>query len=141
MSTQLFPVVQPEAAPVAVAALPMAREVKWDFQRGLPVYRQGVPVYVEGAEAVLTWAWHALRTVRYRHEILSWAYGCELEELIGKPYTEALKQSEGRRYVEEALSVNPYISGVAEVAVGFADGLLSIECRITTIYGEVRVNV
>lgn len=141
MSKSLFPAVQPVASVAQPAALPMCREVKWDFEAGRPVFRAGEPVIVEGAEAVLTWALHALRAPRYRHEIFSWAYGCELENLIGQPYTEELKQAEGRRYVREALAVSPYITGVEGITLEFADGRLSMECRIETVYGEVRAYV
>ena len=80
-----------------------------------------------------------LHTTRFRHEIYSRAYGTELENLIGQPYTEALKQSEAQRYVREALEINPYISAVEDVGVDFDDGRLSISCTVRTIYGEVRL--
>ena len=112
MSLELFPVVQPEAAPVETE-LPLCREVQWDYARNLPVFRQGEPVTVEGAEAVAVWAW---------------------------PYTEALKQAEAQRYVREALEINPYISGVDAVTVDFADGALSIACTVRTVYGTREVS-
>ena len=139
MSLELFPVVQPEAAPVETE-LPLCREVQWDYERNLPVFRQGEPVTVEGAEAVAVWAWLALHTPRFRHEIYSWAFGTELENLIGQPYTEALKQAEAQRYVREALEINPYISGVEEIKVDFADGTLSIACTVRTVYGTREVS-
>ena len=64
----LFPAVQPEVS-VTAEKLPMAREVAWDFERDLPVLRRGEPQFCEGAEAVAVWAYNALSTVRYRHEI------------------------------------------------------------------------
>lgn len=142
MSTTLFPMVQPRAAEAA-QALPLCREVQWDFEGNRPVFRRGEPVMVEGAEAVLVWAWLALHTPRFRHEIYNWGFGSELEGLVGRPYTEALKQSEAGRYVRECLIVNPYIKSVDDVAVEFADGKLGISCTIDTIYGkkEVRADV
>lgn len=139
--TRLFPVVQPEAAAVDESELPMAREVKWDFERRQPIFSRGEPVVVQGAEAVLMWAWNALQTPRFRHEIYTWNYGNELDSLIGRPYTEALKQAEARRYVREALEASPYITGVEEITVDFADGVLAVACRLRTIYGEVGVHV
>ena len=119
--TNLFPVVQPEAVQTGTA-LPLCREVKWDYDRNGPVFRNGEPETVEGAEAVRVWAWLALHTTRFR-----------------QPYTEALKQSEAQRYVREALEINPYISAVEDVGVDFDDGRLSISCTVRTIYGEVRL--
>lgn len=135
MSTTLFPIIQPKLAE-AKAELPMLREIKIDFTTGRAVFRRGEPVIVEGAEAVLSWAWLALHTVRFRYPIFRWAYGCELENLIGQPYTEALKQAEARRYVSECLTASPYITSVDDITVGFADGRLSISCALSTVYGR-----
>lgn len=142
MSQTLFPAIQPVAESTPTA-LPLCRNIKIDFAAGRAVFRSGAPVIVEGREAVLSWAWMALHTTRFRHEIFSWAYGCEVESLIGQPYTEALKQSEARRYLSECLMVSPYITGVDDISVSFESGTLTISCAITTIYGreELTTNV
>lgn len=135
----LFPFIQPEIT-IKVEPLPMAREIAWDFERDLPILKNGEPVFCEGAEAVAVWAWNALHTVRYRHEIFTWDYGCELESLIGQPYSAATKKAEAIRYVREALTVNPYITEVNDIRVEFdGKGLLSVSCRIRTIYGELSI--
>lgn len=135
----LFPAVQPEVS-VTAEKLPMAREVAWDFERDLPVLRRGEPQFCEGAEAVAVWAYNALSTVRYRHDIFSWDYGCELESLIGQSYSADTKKAEAIRYVREALLINPYISEVNDVRVEFDGvGTLTVSCRIRTIYGELTV--
>ena len=51
--TDLFPIVQPEAVSAETAALPLCREVAWDFAAGTPRYSAGSPVEVSGAEAVI----------------------------------------------------------------------------------------
>ena len=61
--TDLFPIIQPEAVQGGTE-LPLYREVKWDFEKGEPVFRGGEPVVVEGAEAIKTWVWKALVTER-----------------------------------------------------------------------------
>ena len=135
----LFPFIQPEIS-VSVEPLPKAREIAWDFEQDLPVLKNGEPVFCEGAEAVAVWAWNALQTVRYRHEIFTWDYGCELESLIGQPYSAATKKAEAIRYVREALTVSPYISEVNDIRVEFdGKGLLTVSCRIRTIYGELSI--
>jgi phage baseplate assembly protein W len=138
-ATTLFPILQPEAAQEA-AELPLCREVAWDYDTNTPVWKQGSPAVVTGKDAVKVWAWKALHTPRFRHEMYSRSYGSELENLIGQPYTEELKRSEAARYIREALSINPYISSVDNISVEFADGQLSISCTITTIYGESEVS-
>ena len=99
----LFPIIQPRIVE-AETTFPLYKELKWDFEKNVPVFRNGSPVIVTGKEAVLVWAWKALHTPRFRHEIYTWDYGCEVESLIGQPFTEELKQSEAVRYVKECLS-------------------------------------
>lgn len=138
--TDLFPIIQPEAVQEE-AELPFYREVKWDFEKGEPVFRGGEPVVVEGAEAIKTWVWKALVTERARYEIYSWNFGSEVESLIGQPYTDELKRAEAVRYVREALEINPYITEVTAASVDFDNGVLTIDVTVDTVYGEVQAHV
>lgn len=138
--TELFPIIQPEAV-AEETELPPYREVKWDFEKGMPVFRGGEPVVVEGAEAVKTWVWKALVTQRARYEIYSWDFGSEVESLIGQPYTDELKRAEAVRYVREALEINPYITEVTAASVEFDNGVLTIGVTVDTVYGEVQAHV
>ena len=72
--------------------------------------------------------------------MFSWSFGCELEALVGQPYRADTKRSEAERYVREALLVNPYIKGVTQIGVDFQDSALSLRFKLTTIYGEVRID-
>lgn len=136
----IFPAVQPEAEESA-GTLPLAQEVKWDFVGGTPVFSAGAPVTVTGAEAVRVWCWKALQTPRYRYAVYTWDYGSELEELIGQAFTADVKRSEAMRCVREALLVSPYVTGVGEIAVTFAGDTLTVQCTVSTIYGEVELHV
>lgn len=138
--TDLFPIIQPEAVQEETE-LPLYREVKWDFEKGEPVFRGGEPVVVEGAEAIRTWVWKALVTERARYEIYSWDFGSEVESLIGQPYTDELKRAEAVRYVREALEINPYITEVTAASVDFDNGVLTIDVTVDTVYGEVQAHV
>ncbi|CCL63133.1 Putative phage XkdS-like protein (fragment) [Clostridioides difficile E9] len=82
-----------------------------------------------------------IKTNRYEHEIYSWGYGTELSELIGQKYSKGLTESEASRYIKEALLVNQYILDVNIKDTKFTDDLLSVNIEISTIYGEVEVNV
>lgn len=137
----IFPIVQPEAASEHTAALPMCREVAWDFTSGTPIFSGGRPLIVSGAEAVKVWIWKAIKTARRHHDIYTWDFGCEAEELMGQAFTPAVKESEAVRYIKEALAPNPYITGVRQVDVTFSGTLLTVSCAVSTIYGEVEVNV
>lgn len=137
----IFPAVQPEAAAEGAGALPLCRETAWNFNSGTPVFSGGRPVEVTGAEAVKVWIWKAIKTARFRHDIYTWDFGCEAEELVGQPFTPAVKESEAVRYIKEALAPNPYITGVRRVDVTFSGTRLTVSCAVSTIYGEVEVNV
>lgn len=138
----IFPIIAPpaESARDAAQDLPLCREVAWDFDRDIPIFRQGEPVVVTGKEAVKVWVWRALRTPRYRYDIHTWAYGSELESLVGQSYSEALKTAEAARYLRECLLINPYILAVSNVSTEFSGSSLSVSCKVETIYGEVEVN-
>lgn len=120
--------------------MPEYREIKTDFRTGLPIYRGGAPVTVTGAEAVLTWAYNALRTVRGRFPALSSDYGSDMEKMLGAAYTEDVKRSEAPRYIRECLLINPYIDSVDDLKADFSGASLSITCRLKTKYGEVTMD-
>lgn len=136
----LFPIIQPQTSEEETE-LPLYKEVKWDFENDIPVYVNGAPVIVSGKDAVLVWAWKALHTPRYRHEIYTWDFGNEAESLIGQPITEELKQSEAARYIRDCLIVNPYITDVSDITVSFTGDVLNINCTVETVYGEGMINV
>lgn len=139
--TELFPIVQPEAGTPASKTLPLCREIAWDFTAGIPLYSGGRPVEAIGAEAVKVWVWKALMTARRRYDIYTWDYGCEVESLIGRGFSSQVKESEAVRYVREALAPNPYITQVLQTEVSFSGTMISIQCQVMTIYGEVQINV
>lgn len=140
MSRAVFPLAQPGVEAEA-AERALCRDAAWDYEADRPVFRGGEPVACTGREAVLAWCWNALHTPRFRHEIYSWAYGCEVESLIGTAYSEALKRSEAARYVREALEPNPYLTGVSNASAAFDGdtGHLTVSCEIETVYGTEEV--
>ena len=133
----LFPMIQP--AVEKKAALPLYREVAWDYVENRPVFQNGAPVIVTGKEAVLVWAWKALQAERKRFEIYTHEYGCELLTLIGQRYSEQLKRTTAARYVKECLLINPYITEVKDAWATFGGDGLGGSCGIATIYGDVRL--
>ena len=138
----LFPLIElPRLEDGSGTGRKLFREVAWDFRENRPIWRGGEPVYVTGAPAVLVWAWNTIQTEKRMHDIFTWNHGLGIRsELIGKPYTAAIQQSEAVRYVKEALMVNPYITEVTAVEVAFAGAELAVSCRINTVYGEVSVD-
>ena len=139
----LFPFISNNVDEVKVNNIfPLYKEVAWDFEKDTPVIQSGDFKIVEGNEAIKVWVYKALLTPRYNHSIYSWDYGSELMDLVGKAYTSSLTKEEAKRYIKEALLINPYILEVDIVDIGFNDSLLNATVKIKTIYeGEVIVNV
>ena len=137
---QLFPMF-PGSAAQAQAGLPLYRDVAMDYDRGVPMFSGGEPVLVTGLEAVRSWAWRAVKTARYVWSCFTWDYGCELEALVGQPYRQDTRRSEAVRYVEEALTVSPYITAASASVEGFSGSTLQISVQVKTVYGEANIRV
>ena len=139
----LFPFISNNVDEVKVDNIfPLYKEVAWNFEADMPILENGDFKIVEGNEGVKVWIYKALLTPRYNHSIYSWDYGSELMDLVGKAYTPSLTKEEAKRYIKEALLINPYIVEVDITDIGFKDSLLSASVKVKTIYeGEVIVNV
>lgn len=121
--------------------LPLYKDIAWDFINNKPLMYNNDFLIVDGNEAIKSWIYRAIRTARFRYEIYTWDFGSEIESLINQSYTKALIKSEIERYVKEALLINEYIESVDVVNISFENDVLSIDISVTTIYGEVSVNV
>ena len=137
----LFPFVSNIEENIVNNQLPMYKEVAWDFDKDIPVIENGELRIIEGNEAIKVWVYKALLIQRYQYLIYSWDYGSELMDLIGKAYTPSLTKSEAKRYIKEALEINPYISEVNISEIDFKDSILSADIKILTIYGESEVKI
>lgn len=141
MSDTLFPSTTATTSGREDGALPLAKEVAWDFETDKPIFRRGEPVIVAGIDAVMVWAWNALKTERFRYRHHSRAYGNEMERLIGQTFTGDLKRAEAARYFREALEPNPYITGVERITAELSGDTLTVKGTVQTIYGEREVSV
>ena len=138
----LFPFISNNVDEVKVDnSFPLYKEVAWDFEKDTPVIQNGDFKIVEGNEAIKVWVYKALLTPRYNYSVYSWDYGSELMDLVGKAYTQSLTKEEAKRYIKEALLINPYILEVTVVDTSFNNGLLSADIKIVTIYGESEVTI
>ena len=137
----IFPFVTYDESIVKDNTFPLYKEIAWDFNKDIPILENGDFKIVEGNEAIKVWAYKALLVPRYQYSIYSWGYGSELMDLIGKAYTPSLTKEEAKRYIKEALLINPYILEVNVVDTSFNNGILSADIKIVTIYGESEVTI
>ena len=112
------------------------KEYEIDFETGQLTGR-----IVTGIEAIRVWAYLALHTAKYRYEQYSWDYGCEIEDLIGKAYTEEHAESEIQRMLEECLLLNEHITEVELLDFENEDDKLNATIKVITDYGEEEMNV
>ena len=137
----LFPFISNTDETKVDNSFPLYKEVAWDFEKDTPIIQNGDFKIVEGNEAIKAWIYKALLTPRYNYSVYSWDYGSELMGLIGKAYTPSLTQEEAKRYIKEALLINPYILEVSVISTSFSNGILSANIKIVTIYGESEVTI
>ena len=136
-----FPFISPPVELEASNEYPLYKEIAWDFEKNKPIIENGEFKIVEENEAIKVWVYLALLTNNKQYPIYSWDYGSEVKELIGKDYTKALVEAEAKRLIEECLLINPYILEVEVINTSFVDTTLTCDIKITTIYGDMEVNI
>lgn len=112
------------------------KEYEIDFETGQLTGR-----IVTGIEAIRVWAYLALHTAKYRYEQYSWDYGCEIENLIGKAYTEEHAESEIQRMLEECLLLNEHITEVELLNFSIEEDKTTGTINIISDYGEEEIEV
>lgn len=94
--------------------------------------------FVSKDEAIKIWVLKALnrQTSRYTHRAYSKDYGNEINQLFGRQLSESLLKSELKRYIEEALLVNPYITKISNLFFEKFGSKVNATFTVTTVYGE-----
>ncbi|KEQ25585.1 DUF2634 domain-containing protein [Paenibacillus tyrfis] len=137
----IFPFMDVPAQRPSNKELPLFKEYAWNFETGEYLLHDGKMMVIEGNEALKVWIYKALRTDRFKHLAYSWNFGHEFERVIGSTFSPSAIQSEMERYVKEALTVNPYIKDVFDIRTKIDGDTVNVECTVTTVYGEMTVNV
>ncbi len=121
-----------EASTAATAVEP-PREYGMDFTTG-----QLTGTIVEGKEAVKVWIWNCLRTQRFCYPIYSWQYGTDLEQYIGEALPDEYLQVDLQDEIEEALTVNPYITGISDWEFTRTGASVHITFTVITTLGNIE---
>jgi hypothetical protein len=117
-------------------SLKVPAEYGIDFETG---QLTGKKVY--GLEAIKVWIWLCLQTERYRYQIYSQNYGVSLEQYIGQSPTEDFLNMDCRDEIEEAIMINPYITGIIEFEAVIVKNRVRMKFTVNTLLGEVRMDV
>lgn len=124
--------------------LPIFQEYAWDFERDCFLYDvNGRHILLSGNPALEVWIYKALKTERFEYLAYSWQYGIELKPFIGKVMGVQERYSELRRVITECLMVNPYIRSIDSFSITPENRaeLVRVHITLTTVYGEVEINV
>lgn len=96
---------------------------------------------ITGKKAIEQWIKIVLSTDRYFYTQYTWDHGSELNTLIGKNAKQDYVNSEVKRMIEEALSVNENITGIEDLNCTMDGDKLTISFTVQTVYGEADINV
>lgn len=139
----LFPFIGTESVEIENknTDLPPLKEIAIDFITGNPIVENKQFKVVEGIEALKVWIYRALKIERFVYDIYSWNFGNEMHMLRGKNYSQALTNEEVKRYIKEAILINPYIVEVNVENVEFEDSLLSVSLKLDTVFGSSEFEI
>lgn len=129
---------------IVAGDLPLFQEYAWDFERDCFLYDvNGRHILLSGNSALEVWIYKALKTERFEYLAYSWQYGIELKPFIGKVMGVQERYSELRRVITECLMVNPYIRSIDSFSITPENRaeLVRVHITLTTVYGEVAINV
>lgn len=129
---------------IVAGDLPLFQEYAWDFERDCFLYDvNGRHILLTSNPALEVWIYKALKTERFEYLVYSWQYGIELKPFIGKVMGVQERYSELRRVITECLMVNPYIRSIDSFSTTPENRaeLIRVHITLTTVYGEVEINV
>ncbi len=137
----IFPFIDPDALrQEGSTELPLFREYAYDFENNRLLLKNGQTYLVEGNEALRIWIYKALATERFRYAAYDSDFGSEIDTLIGSPLNSDIAKSELKRFITEALMVNPYIEELGNFQISQTGSGVRAEFDCTTIYGPDKIS-
>lgn len=136
----IFPFIDPDALETGrEEELPMFREYAYDYENNRLLLRNGQTYLVEGNEALRIWIFKALSTERFRYVAYDSDFGSEIGTLVGSPLHGDVAKSELKRFIVEALMVNPYIEELGNFQISQTGSGVTAEFDCTTVYGPDKI--
>ncbi len=141
MSFNFIPITLDE--PIRKETLPTFYEPARNLKTLELLTKNGNFYLVSKNDAIKIWILKALnkQTERYSHRAYSTNYGNEITKLFGRHLKNSLLKSELKRYVEEALLVNPYIKEINNFTFEKNGSKVSATFSVITIYGSFEQNI
>ena len=137
----VFPFIDPDVLQQEESTeLPLFREYAYDFENNRLLLKNGQTYLVEGNEALRIWIYKALATERFRYAAYDSDFGSEIDTLIGSPLHGDIAKSELKRFIVEALMVNPYIEELGNFQISQTGSGVTAEFDCTTIYGPDKIS-
>jgi len=96
---------------------------------------------ITGLKAIEQWIIIVLSTDRYFYTQYSWDHGSELNTLIGQNAKQDYVESEVKRMIEDALSMNENITGIENLDCTIEGDKLTASFTVRTTFGEVDISV
>lgn len=131
-----FTVEIPELENEAQETLPVFKELAYNYEKNCLLRKGGKPYLVEKDEALQIWIYKALKTNRFIWAAYTHTYGCEMENVIGISNDPDIIDSEIKRYITEALMVNPYIQELSDFSFQHDKDVVTVSFLVTTVYGR-----
>ncbi len=82
------------------------------------------------------WIFKALATERFRYTAYDAAFGSEIDTLPGLSLNDEIAQSELKRFITEAIMVNPYIVELSNFLFKRTKSGMTVEFDCETVYGR-----
>lgn len=117
--------------------LPVFYEVAYDYKSNSLLRRGGKPYLISKDEALKVWIYKALKTKRFIFSAYSHHFGTEMDNVIGLTDDKSIVDSEIKRYITEALMVNPYIQELSNLSFNHEVGNIRVSFEVTTVYGRI----
>ncbi|MDQ0060128.1 DUF2634 domain-containing protein [Paenibacillus harenae] len=117
---------------VIVQKKPVLRTYSLDLETG-EIGRQ-----IDGLEAVKQFIHKAIQTIRYAYPIYSNDYGCEVQLMLGKAYSQGFIQVEMIRMITEALIYDERINRVYEFEIEWENDEVKVSFLVDSTLGMIR---
>ncbi|MDQ0112321.1 DUF2634 domain-containing protein [Paenibacillus harenae] len=117
---------------VIVQKKPVLRTYSLDLETG-EIGRQ-----IDGLEAVKQFIHKAIQTIRYAYPIYSNDYGCEVQLMLGKAYSQGFIQVEMIRMITEALIYDERINRVYEFEIEWENDEVKASFLVDSTLGMIR---